>query len=129
MPVKDCPQFYRVTLLTPEGELALWVREDQHIWDAAAEAGITLPAICHQGRCLTCAGKLECSGGIQCSGGIHSAGEVDQSDSNAYFPQDRQAGYVLLCTGCPRSNLTIRTHQAEAMRQHRRALNLPAPYA
>jgi len=117
--------FYRVKLLTPQGERALWVRADQHVWDAAAEAGIELPAICHQGRCLTCAGKIE----GPCSGGIHSAGEVDQSDSNAYFPQDREAGYVLLCTGCPRSDVTIRTHQAEQMRQHRRALNLPAPYA
>ncbi len=109
--------FYRVRLLTPEGERALWVRGDQHIWDAAAEAGIDLPAICHQGRCLTCAGKLE------------GPGEVDQSDSNAYFPQDHQAGYVLLCTGRPRSDLTIRTHQADQMRAHRRALNLPAPYS
>jgi len=109
--------FYRVKLLTPEGERALWVRGDQHIWDAAAEAGIELPAICHQGRCLTCAGKLE------------GPGEVDQSDSNAYFPQDREAGYVLLCTGCPRSDLTIRTHQADEMRRRRRELNLPAPYA
>jgi ferredoxin len=109
--------FYRVRLLTPEGERALWVRGDQHIWDAAAEAGIELPAICHQGRCLTCAGKLE------------GPGEVDQSDSNAYFPQDREAGYVLLCTGCPRSDLRIRTHQADEMRRRRRELKLPAPYA
>ncbi len=115
--------FYRVKLLTPDGERALWVRGDQHIWDAAAEAGIDLPAICHQGRCLTCAGKLECGGGI------HSAGEVDQSDSNAYFPQDREAGYVLLCTGRPRSDLTIRTHCADQMRAHRRALKLLAPYS
>ncbi len=110
-------QFYRVTLLTPDGELSLWVREDEHIWDAAADAGIKLPAICHQGRCLTCAGRLE------------GSGEVDQSDSNAYFPQDRAAGYVLLCTGKPRSNLRIRTDQADQMRKHRQALKLPAPYS
>ncbi len=110
-------KFYRVILVTPEGELALWVREDQHIWDAAADAGIQLPAICHQGRCLTCAGKLD------------GPGEVDQSDSNAYFPQDRAAGYVLLCTGKPRSDLRIITHQADAMRKQRRELNLPAPYS
>jgi ferredoxin len=110
-------KFYRVNLITPDGERALWVRGDQHLWDAAAEAGIELPAICHQGRCLTCAGKLE------------GPGEVDQSDSNAYFPQDREAGYVLLCTGRPRSDLTIRTHCADQMRQHRRELKLPAPYS
>jgi ferredoxin len=113
----DSDHFYRVTLLTPEGEVALWVRQDQHIWDAAAEAGISLPAICHQGRCLTCAGRLD------------GPGEVDQSDSNAYFPQDREAGFVLLCTGKPRSDLRIITHQADVMRKHRRDLNLPAPYS
>ena len=115
MPEPD--RFHRVTLITPEGELALWVREDQHIWDAAADAGIKLPAICHQGRCLTCAGRLD------------GAGEVDQGDSNAYFPADREAGFILLCTGKPRSELRIVTHQAEAMRKHRRAQNLPAPYS
>ena len=115
--VPDCEHFYRVTLITPEGELALWVREDQHIWDAAAAAGIKLPSICHQGRCLTCAGRLD------------GPGEVDQSDSNTYFPQDREAGFVLLCTGKPRSALRVVTHQADAMRQHRQALKLPAPYS
>ncbi len=113
----DCSHFYRVTLLTPEDEVALWVREDQHIWDAAAEAGIKLPAICHQGRCLTCAGRLD------------GEGSVDQSDSNAYFPSDREAGFVLLCTGKPRSDLRIITHQADAMRARRRQLKLPAPYS
>lgn len=115
MPEYD--HFHRVTLITPEGELSLGVGEGQHIWDAAAEAGIKLPAICHQGRCLTCAGRLE------------GPGEVDQSDSNSYFPADREAGFVLLCTGKPRSDLRIVTHQADAMREHRRALKLPAPYS
>ncbi|MGA2000850.1 MAG: 2Fe-2S iron-sulfur cluster-binding protein [Terriglobales bacterium] len=113
----ECDPFHRVTLITPEGELSLRVGEGQHIWDAAAEAGIKLPAICHQGRCLTCAGRLK------------GPGEVDQSDSNSYFPADREAGFVLLCTGKPRSDLRIVTHQADAMRKHRRELKLPAPYS
>ena len=93
------------------------VRADEHIWDAALKAGIILPALCHQGRCLTCAGILL------------EAGKVDQSDSISYFPQDRQAGFVLLCTGKPGSNLRIRTHQQDQMRQHRRQHGLPAPYS
>jgi ferredoxin len=93
------------------------VRSDQHIWDAALAAGINLPALCHQGRCLTCAGRLL------------DDGDVDQSDSATYYPQDRDAGFVLLCTGRPRSNLRILTHQQEQMRQHRRQLGLPAPYS
>ncbi|MGI9101327.1 MAG: 2Fe-2S iron-sulfur cluster-binding protein [Terriglobales bacterium] len=113
----ESAKFHRVTLVTPKGEFSLWVREDQHIWDAAADAGIKLPSICHQGRCLTCAGRLD------------GPGEVDQSDSNSYFPVDREAGYVLLCTGKARSDLRIITHCAEDMRAHRKALNLPAPYS
>jgi hypothetical protein len=45
----------------------------------------------YQGYCLTGAGRLE------------DGGEVDQSDSVAYFPEDREAGFVLLSTGKPRS--------------------------
>jgi hypothetical protein len=36
---------------------------------------------------------------------------------------------VLLCTGKPRSNLRILTHQAVEMRKHRLKLGLPAPYS
>ncbi len=107
---------YQVTLVTPRGEFRIPVRADQHIWDAAKEAGITLPAICHQGRCLTCAGRLL------------EAGEVDQGDSDQYFPQDREAGYVLLCTGKPRSDLRIQTHEQTEMRKYRASRALPAPY-
>jgi ferredoxin len=115
-PQETCKTF-RVTLLTPRGEHAIVVESEQHIWDAAQAAGVTLPAVCHQGRCLTCAGRLE------------GVGEVDQSDSDAYYPQDREAGFVLLCTGKPRSDLRIRTHQQHEMRTYRRSLGLPAPYS
>ncbi len=108
---------YDVTLVTPKGEFRIAVRADQHIWDAAKEAGITLPAICHQGRCLTCAGRLL------------APGEVDQSDSDQYFPADRAAGFVLLCTGKPRSDLRILTHQQTEMRRFRVSMGLPAPYS
>ena len=104
-------------MITPEGDPTIRVRADEHIWDAALSAAITLPALCHQGRCLTCAGRLL------------ETGEVDQSDSISYFPQDRQAGFVLLCTGKPRFNLRILTNQQNQMRQHRRQHGLPAPYS
>jgi ferredoxin len=111
------PTVLSVILLLPEGERSIQVSCDQHIWDAAYAAGIILPALCHQGRCLTCAGRLE------------NGGEVDQSDSATYFPEDREAGFVLLCTGRPRSALRIRTHQQGEMRQFRRQKKLPAPYS
>jgi len=31
--------------------------------------------------------------------GLTMAAKVDQSDSVSYFPEDRRAGFVLLCTG------------------------------
>lgn len=108
---------FDVLLLLPHGERSIQVGSQEHIWDAAFAAGITLPALCHQGRCLTCAGRLE------------NGGEVDQSDSVSYFSEDREAGFVLLCTGKPRTSLRIRTHQAKEMREYRKQKKLPAPYS
>jgi ferredoxin len=101
----------------PEAERSIEVGADEHIWDRAAAEGIVLPAICHQGRCLTCAGRLE------------KPGEFDASDAGYYYPEDRAADFILLCTSKPRSDLEICTHQAVQMRKHRRALGLPAPYS
>ena len=106
---------YRVTLETPEGERNVECRSDEFIWNAAARNGIILPSICHQGRCLTCAGRL-------------LSGRVDQSAANSYFPADKEAKFVLLCTAKPLSTLRIHTHEQWAMRQHRAKLGLPAPY-
>jgi ferredoxin len=108
---------YDVTLVLPDGERTIQVGADEHIWDAALKAGLRLPALCHQGRCLTCAGRLL------------EGGEVDQSDSISYFPQDRQAGFVLLCTGKPCSASRILTNQQDEMRRFRRQLGLPSPYS
>lgn len=105
-----------VALETSGGERRFECGEHEFLWDAAARNGIVLPAICHQGRCLTCAGRL-------------LSGQVDQSASAAYFDADREAGYVLLCTGTPRGPVRIRTHQQEEMREHRLGLGLPAPYS
>jgi ferredoxin len=112
------PNAFEVVLTLPDNEeRRIQVGRNEHIWDAAFAAGIVLPALCHQGRCLTCAGRLE------------NRGEVDQSDSVSYFPQDREAGFVLLCTAKPRSDLRIRTHQQSEMRRHRLEKELPAPYS
>jgi ferredoxin len=118
----SAPHTYTVKLLLPNNgdqqtELTVSVGADEHILSAANSQGIVLPAMCRQGRCLTCAGRLV------------GAGEVDHSDADMYFPQDRAEGFVLLCTAKPGSDLTIRTHQQDAMRAHRRSLGLPAPYA
>jgi hypothetical protein len=46
-----------------------------------------------------------------------------------YLPEDRQAGFVLLCTGKPRANLRIRTHQAKQMREFPKHKKLLVPYS
>jgi ferredoxin len=108
---------YGLTLVLPDGqERRISVGSEQHIWDAARAAGISLPALCHQGYCLTCAARLE-------------SGEVDQSDSLAYFSEDREAGFALLCTAKPRSALRVRTHQQGQLREFRKQRGLPAPYS
>jgi ferredoxin len=109
------PGPFTVILETPDGPHTVTCGADEHIWDAAARSGIPLPAICHQGRCLTCTGRL-------------LAGDVDQKDADLYFPQDRAAGFVLLCTAKPLTDLRIQTHQQWEMRRHRQALGLPSPY-
>jgi ferredoxin len=107
---------HRVVLETPEGGTSFYCSRNEFIWNAAARNGITLPAICHQGRCLTCAGRL-------------LGGTVDQTSSVSYFDEDKQAGFVLLCTAKPLSELRIRTHEQWIMRRQRRELGMPAPYS
>lgn len=114
---REGQRLFDVALHTPTGERVIEVSESEHIWDAAFRQGLELPALCHQGWCLTCAGRLQ------------DSGNVDQKDSVAFFAQDRRAGFVLLCTGKPQSDLRIRTHQAVEMRKHRIQQGLPAPYS
>jgi ferredoxin len=106
----------RVLLESPEGSCSFYCAEDQYIWDAAAVNGIILPAICHQGRCLTCAGRL-------------LEGTVMHDHPAAYFPEDEVEGYILLCRAEPRSDVRILAYQQWKMREHRLAKRLPAPYA
>ncbi|HME32474.1 MAG TPA: 2Fe-2S iron-sulfur cluster-binding protein [Terriglobales bacterium] len=110
-------RFFNVMLLTPSGQHSIQVADDEHIWDAAFQQNVELPAMCHQGWCLTCAGRID------------GAGEVNQADSLAFFPQDRAAGFALLCTGRPCSDLKLVTDQAVEMRKHRLRHGLPAPFS
>lgn len=105
---------YHVTFVTPDREAAFEVRDDEYLLNAAAAAGLELPFMCLQGWCTTCAGKV-------------LDGKVDQSEARRVYPQDEAAGFVLLCSAFPRSDLRILTHQKEPMRVHRQALGLPAP--
>lgn len=106
---------YPVTFVTPaREEVRTKAGDDRYLLDAAADVGLDLPYFCLQGWCCTCAGRI-------------LEGRVDQSESRRFFPQDEEAGYVLLCSAYPRSPLRILTHQKEPMRRHRGALGLPTP--
>ena len=105
---------YEVTFLTEERHLTVAVADNEYLLNAGAEAGLELPYMCLQGWCTTCAARV-------------LEGQVDQSEARRIYPQDEAAGFVLLCSAFPRSNLRLLTHQKEAMRAHRRELGLPAP--
>ena len=66
---------HRVTINTATGQACLDICEDEYILDACINAGLSLPATCVQGWCLTCAAHL-------------LEGEVDQSDALRYYPED-----------------------------------------
>jgi len=104
-----------VELILPEDEsVTLEVGVDESVWDAATRAGIKLPSMCLQGWCTTCAGRV-------------LEGEFDPAEALRYYPQDKEAGFILLCTARPCSAMRIQTHQRDAMRAHRRQHGLPAP--
>jgi ferredoxin len=92
----------------------IWAGGEEHVLDAARRAGLALPSLCEQGWDLACAVKV-------------LEGELDHADARRYYPEDERAGFALICTAKPRSDLRLRTHQTHAMRAHRDAHGLPAP--
>ena len=105
---------YRVEFLMPDGPTCVAVRADEFILAAARAAGLELPSLCEQGWCTTCTCKV-------------LEGSVDQSASWRFYEADREAGFALICTGKPRSDLRLRPYAAGEMREHRIAKHLPVP--
>ncbi len=107
---------HQITLVFPDRERrTLAVTDDETILAAAYREGMDLPSTCLQGWCLSCAGRVE------------NGGEWDQELSRRYYRQDRDAGFILLCTARAHSDLTICTHRQEAMVEHRLAQGLATP--
>ena len=105
---------YPVTFVTPSGEVQAEAASDEYLLDVAASVGLELPYSCLQGWCTTCAGRL-------------LEGRVDQSEARRVYPEDEEAGFVLLCSAYARSPLRILTHQKDQMREFRQAHGLPTP--
>ena len=70
---------------------------DEYLLDAAAGAGLRLPAMRLQVRHRTCACRL-------------LEGSVDQSEARRFYPLDREEGWALVCTAYPRSDVKLLTH-------------------
>lgn len=67
-----------------------------------------------QGWCTTCAARV-------------LEGEFDPAEALRYYPQDKEAGFILLCTAQPRSPMRIQTYQRDAMRAHATTTTSPPP--
>ncbi len=110
---KTAPQLFHVTLRRPDGVFCLDAPSDEFLLYAMQDAGIESPYICEQGWCLACAAQLV-------------EGEVDRTAALTNYPEDSTAGFVLLCSSRPLSDLVLTqdVHKTRrAMTQHRIALN------
>lgn len=107
---------FRVTLIRPDGTWAFAARAEEYLLYSMQDAGIACPFVCEQGWCLACAVKL-------------MSGQVDRSGSLTLYPQDVEAGYALLCSTKPLSDLVMTqdiNQTRREMTQHRINHNLLA---
>ncbi|GAB4244804.1 MAG: ferredoxin [Stanieria sp.] len=97
---------YTITLINEAKGInqTIQVSPEEYILDIAEAKGITLPYSCRNGSCSDCMGKLV-------------EGQVEQTVKALEFLslEEIEAGYILTCTACPRSDCTVVTHQAEEL--------------
>lgn len=113
-------EMWTVTIEIPEessldaaGKTAnLEVNENETILAAARSAGMWLPADCQQGWCTTCVARL-------------IDGKVVHPNARRYYDEDREAGYVLLCTAKPRDDTTLVVDQYDDFLEFRAANDKP----
>ena len=82
--------------------------------EIARRAGLDLPSACEQGWDLACAVQV-------------LEGRLDHADARRYYAEDERAGFALICTAKPLTDLRLRTHASDQMREHRLRNRLPAP--
>lgn len=95
--VKDAADTAPVTLVTSDGErLEFGCAPGRSVLEAAAEAGMALPASCRRGTCGSCAATV--------TDGAYELG----SHSPAALPEEqRKNGGTLLCRTSPRGPLSV----------------------
>ena len=93
-----------VRLERPGGTLTFRADEDEYLLYSMVDAGIETPYICEQGWCLACAARL-------------ASGEVDRQDALTLYPEDIAAGFVLLCSTKPRSDLVLVQDERQTRRE------------
>ncbi|MET3615592.1 ferredoxin [Rhizobium aquaticum] len=106
-------QIFTIRLERPDGSWTFEAPSDEYLLYTLIDAGIETPFICEQGWCLACAAKLV-------------SGKVDDSAALTRYPEDGQAGFLLLCSARPLSDLVLRQDIHETRRemtQHRIGLN------
>ena len=104
-----------MTFELPDGrERTATAESEEHLLDVGRRAGLDLPSRCEQGWDLVCAARV-------------LSGAFDQTDARRYYEQDREEGFVLICTAKARSDMRLQTHQGRAMREARDRRGLPAP--
>ncbi len=94
---------YTIIFRTPNGDESTFeCEEDQHLLDAAEDAGVDAPSSCRAGACSTCCGKVV-------------EGTVDASEQFFLDDEQLEEGYILTCVTYPTSNCTVLTNQEEEL--------------
>ncbi|WP_404949380.1 2Fe-2S iron-sulfur cluster-binding protein [Streptomyces sp. ARC14] len=94
----------------------IFAYRSEFLLDAAARHGLFLPRTCRQGWCTTCAARVE-------------QGGAEHSAAKRFFEADAAAGFSLLCSARPLSDMTVVAGQHAAFREHRINSGLPVPRA
>lgn len=95
---------HRVVLERPDGEIVFDADEEEYLLYSLMNAGHDSPHICEQGWCLACATRL-------------IEGRVDASDALTHYPEDDAAGFVLMCSARPLSDLRLSQHPSQTRRE------------
>ncbi|MFE9595180.1 2Fe-2S iron-sulfur cluster-binding protein [Streptomyces sp. NPDC006294] len=94
----------------------IYAYRSEFLLDAAARHGIFLPRTCRQGWCTTCAARVE-------------RGVAEHSAAKRFYQADEAAGFSLLCSARPLSDMSVVAAQHAAFREHRINSGLPVPRA